>query len=160
MHTARTARPEAARFLAVVARVISGQRAAIAILLALPAGFLYSGTATLRSYRAMLEAPPASGRLATIDEALGPASMSGADLQHDVALAGWGADEDIVVTGDSSISPQKLMRVYYCASYVLYPRRVWVSPVKSGGPRLPTVPHGVRHALVVEAETIRLVDWQ
>jgi hypothetical protein len=99
------------------------------IIAMLVAGFLYSATATVRFYRGVFALPAARGSNATIDDSLQVVNlMNGEQLREATGRAGWPSDADIVVLGPvSSVSVTDLTRVYYSASYLLYPRRIWLA---------------------------------
>jgi hypothetical protein len=118
------------------------QRAiALAILAALPLGFAYSGAATVRLYRELFLAPPASGYNASVDGNLVLVNLtSGEQLRAAVADARWPPNDDVVVVvASSNLSSTEVMRFYYSASYLLYPRPLWLT----------SAPRQARHALVV-----------
>src|SRR5437773_1745658 len=95
------------------------QRAiALAILAALPLGFAYSGAATVRLYRELFLAPPASGYNASVDGNLALVNLtSGEQLRAAVADARWPPNDDVVVVvASSNLSNTEVMRFYYSAS--------------------------------------------
>jgi hypothetical protein len=107
----------------------------------LAAGFLYSGAATFRLYRELFSRPAAAGRNISIDRNLAVVNLSsGEQLRAAVDRAHWPQDEDVVVVdAGSTLSHSELTQFYYSASYLLYPRRVWLSHA----------PHQPRYVLLV-----------
>jgi hypothetical protein len=105
------------------------QRALAATIVAmLVVGFFYSGTATIRFYRATFAQPAGRGSNATIDNGLRVVNLNGKELRAAIERAGWLPDAAIVVLGAvSSVSAEDLTEVYYSASYLLYPRPVWLA---------------------------------
>jgi hypothetical protein len=117
------------------------------------AGFAYSGVATVRLYRQLLLAPASAGTNASVDANLAIVHISSADeLRARVAAARWPVNEDVaLVTAESTLSKDEVVQLYFSASYLLYPRRVW----------LPTASARARHALVVSpSNTLSLLDIQ
>jgi hypothetical protein len=103
---------------------------ATALAATLVIGFMYSGVAVLRGYRELFRAAQASGPAATIDPYMAPMSLrSGQDLRDAVARAGWGPDEDVALVAEASaLSAEDMVQAHFAASYLLFPRRVWLAP--------------------------------
>ena len=131
------------------------QRAlALAVLVMLPVGFSYSGLATARLYRQLLLEPTGTGRNASIDANLDAVHVPGDEaLRAAVAATRWPMDEDVaLVTTDSTLSRDQVVQLYFSASYLLYPRRVWLASAPVGRPR---------HALVVSpSNRLSFLDLQ
>lgn len=93
----------------------------------LSVGLAYSGIATIRLSRG-LTPPPTATLSASVDAYLAPIHLDGDALRTAVFEAGWAGDQDILlVVAASAMSPQERLQVYYSASYLLYPARVWLS---------------------------------
>jgi hypothetical protein len=116
---------------------VAGMATATMLLL----GFAYSGAMSVRAYLTVFSEPPVSGTDATVDKNLGVVDLaSGDELRAAVTAADWNASEDVVVLASCSpLSRTELTQLYYSASYLLYPRRVWLT----------SAPPRTRHALVV-----------
>jgi hypothetical protein len=126
---------------------------AVAIFAMLAVGFAYSGVATMRLDRQLLSAPPSAGRNASVDANLAVVHMaSGEELRAMVAAARWPFTDDVaLVTAGSALSKDEVVQLLYSASYLLYPRRVWLA----------TAPGPARHALVVSpANRLSALDLQ
>jgi hypothetical protein len=101
---------------------------ATAIVAMLAAGCLYAACATVRFYGGVFALPAARGANAAIDESLQPVGLDARQLRDGVGRAGWPADSDIVVLGAvSGVPVNDLTQAYYSASYLLYPRRLWMA---------------------------------
>jgi hypothetical protein len=89
-------------------------------------GFCYSGMATVRLSWQLFRKPAASGPDATIDNLISVANVaSGQALRDAVNGAGWPVTDDVVVVGDAA--NRDLAQIYQSASYLLYPRRLWLA---------------------------------
>jgi hypothetical protein len=114
----------------------SGQlqgRVALAILTVLLVGFANSTVETFSAYRRIFQRPGVSGRSATIDALIAPACAAAEDLRQAVERAGWAPGDTVVflaaasAIGASVIRDDVFLRYSTAASYLLYPRPLWVA---------------------------------
>lgn len=106
------------------------QRAvALAIVLMLLIGFANSTFATIAAYRILFQKPVASGRAATIDADVARLLVVGEDIRDAVKRAGWADDDVVLLMAASAIHSENewfVHRIFPAASYLLYPRPVWL----------------------------------
>jgi hypothetical protein len=96
--------------------------------LLLVAGLLRSGAGLAYYYAIMLQTPFVLSPTATTDELVKSVGLPAADaLVTGVAIAGWSPEDDVVVVAAvSAVSAQEAVQFHYVASYLLYPRRIWL----------------------------------
>jgi hypothetical protein len=134
------------------------RRAAAGFLIAgLAAGFVHSGVASARLCVELFRRPAAAGASASIDEQVAPLKLSAAEIRAAVHRAGWPADADVsLVLGKRHDGADlNATQLHYALSYLLYPRRLWVTP----GP--PATRHGIAIGLdadVAHAHVERVSD--
>lgn len=103
--------------------------AGIVLLVLLPAGFTYSGVATLRQYRDLFDEPATAGPSATIDAYLAPVQLSSGEELRRAVQRIWPSDEHVVLLADASaLSRQDIQQIYFATAYLLYPRTVSLAP--------------------------------
>ena len=106
---------------------------ALAIVMVLLVGFADSTVETIGAYRKIFQRPVVSGRSAMIDAFVAPAFAAAEDLRQAVERAGWAPGDSVVflaaasAIGPSVIGDYAFLRYSTAASYLLYPRPVWVA---------------------------------
>lgn len=96
--------------------------------LLLVAGLLRGGVGVAYYYAIMFQTPLALSPTATTDELVKSVGLPAADvLVSGIANAGWPPASDVAVVAPvSAVSAHEAVQFHYVASYLLYPRRIWL----------------------------------